>query len=276
MNKTQIEDLKSAAMQTYDRQAIKALPDLAPGDAHPEVRQVQNYLKHYGYLEPEAPVSEELDAPTTAALAEFQQRFNVGAPGVLDEETREIMSASRCGIPDATNPLAFNTIGPFTRRELRFAYGPLSSQMPEVTIRNAVRRAFDTWAAAGAGLTFVEVAANQNPDIVVEWRQASDSDHSMVGGVLAHADFPPGFSIIVSSLPLPLHFDDQEHRWEDGAVPGAFDIETVALHEIGHCLGMLHSDVNGSVMFPFISSQREVRTLRPDDLEGIRHLYPVP
>lgn len=116
-----------------------------------------------------------------------------------------------------------------------------------------MRRAFATWAAAGVGLTFSEVAQNQNPDIVIEWRQAADPDHSMVGGVIAHADFPPGCSVIVINPPLPLHYDDQEHTWVDGAVANGFDIETVALHEIGHCLGMLHTNVNGSVMFPLVS-----------------------
>lgn len=273
MKKRSVEELKTAAKYGYDRQEIRTMPDLKEGEAHPSMTQVKNYLKHYGYLEPEASESEELDAPTTAALADFQQRFKVGTPGILDEPTREAMSAPRCGIPDP-NPLEFSTIGPFDRRELRFTFGPVSPQLNGNVVRNAVRRAFNTWAAAGAGLTFVEVETDEDPDIVIEWRRAADEDHSMVGGVLAHADFPPGFSIIVSGLPLPLHFDDEEHDWVDGAVAGAFDIETVALHEIGHCLGMLHSNVNGSVMFPFISSQRMARILQQDDLDGIRNLYP--
>ena len=275
MDNNRIQQLKSAAMQPYDRREIEAAPDLKQGESHPSVAQVQNYLKHYGYLEPDAaPDPDRLDEPTTAALAEFQQRFKVGTPGTLDEATREAMAAPRCGLADMLSPLTFNTIGPFDRRELTFAFGTLSSQIGNGNVRDAVRRAFDTWAGAGVGLTFSEVDESDNPDIMIEWRQAADSDHSMVGGVLAHADFPPGFSIITNGLPLPLHFDDQEHTWTDGAEDGTFDIETVALHEIGHCLGMLHSDVNGSVMFPFISSNREVRSLRPDDLAGIRHLYP--
>jgi hypothetical protein len=273
MDSSRLSKLKSAGMKDYSRRVIQATPELAPGEVHPNVPEVQNYLKHYGYLDPDVPPSDELDAPTTEALAEFQRRFDIGAPGTFDDATREVMSFSRCGIPDA-GPLDFAAIGPFDRRELRFAYGPLSAQIADGTVRDCVRRAFDTWSLAGASLTFIEVAVNDNPDIVIEWRRADDPDHSMVGGVLAHADFPPGFSIIVTGLPLPLHFDDQEHRWVDGTVPGGFDIETVALHEIGHCLGLLHSNVPGSVMFPFISSQDELRSLQPDDLAGIRSLYP--
>jgi hypothetical protein len=97
----------------------------------------------------------------------------------------------------------------------------------------------------------------------------------MVGGVLAHADFPPGFSVIVNGLPLPLHFDDQEHKWVDGAVANSFDIETVALHEMGHILGLAHSNVGGAVMYPYVSANYLKRSLTDDDKQGIRNLYPV-
>jgi peptidoglycan hydrolase-like protein with peptidoglycan-binding domain len=271
------------ASQTYDAHSIQTAPDLRPGDVHPSVVEVQNYLMRYGYLSqatasvpgavPGA-VPGQLDAATVRALEEFQRRFNVGTPGILDAPTRAAMSAARCGLPDLVGPVTFNTLCAWNRRNLTYAFGNLSAQVDNNVARNAVRRAFNTWAAAGVGLTFSEVAQNQNPDIVIEWRQAADPDHSMVGGVLAHADFPPGCSVIVINPPLPIHYDDQEHTWVDGAVANGFDIETLALHEIGHCLGMLHTNVNGSVMFPLVSPNFTLRILQPDDLMGIRNLYP--
>jgi len=274
--------LRMMASQTYDSGAIRAAPDLRLGDTDPSVVEVQNYLIRYGYLSPTTAtvpgavpgaVSGQLDAATVRALEEFQRRFNVGTPGVLDSPTRELMATPRCGLPDLVGPVTFNTLCAWNRRNLTYAFGTLSAQVGNAVARNAVRRAFDTWTAAGVGLTFTEVAQNQNPDIFIEWRPAADPDHSMVGGVLAHADFPPGCSIIVTNPPLPLHYDDQEHTWVDGAVANGFDIETVALHEIGHCLGMLHTNVNGSVMFPSVRPNFTLRALQPDDLAGIRNLY---
>lgn len=96
----------------------------------------------------------------------------------------------------------------------------------------------------------------------------------MVGGILAHADFPPGYSVVVKGLPLPLHYDDQEHKWVDGAVANSFDIETVGLHEFGHILGLAHSSVAGSVMYPSVSPNFLKRTLTGDDRDAIRNLYP--
>jgi hypothetical protein len=272
MNSIPHEHFKAMVSQKYDRRAIQASPDLSPGDTHPSLVEVQNYLKHYGYLSQEVKCTPgQLDNVTVSALTEFQQHFNLTVLGTLDAATRSAMSASRCGLPDVG--IDFMTIGAWNRRNLTYAFGNLSAQASNNVVRNAIRRAFDTWTAAGVGLTFTEVPQSQNHDIFIEWRQAADPDHSMVGGVLAHADFPPGFSVIVTSPPLPLHYDDQEHTWVDGNFINGFDIETVALHEIGHCLGMLHTDVAGSVMFPTVSPNFTLRTLQPDDLVGIRNLY---
>jgi Matrixin/FG-GAP-like repeat/Putative peptidoglycan binding domain len=272
--------------QGYDADVIREAPDLESGAEDPSLVEVQNFLKHHGYLdyEPiaqgETPEAGRLDDVTVRALTEFQRRYNVGTPGTLDGPTREFMAAPWCGVPDLVagpSPF-FSTRCAWNRRNLTYTFGNLSSDVGNEVARNAVRRAFNTWAAAGVGLSFTEVAANANPDILVEWRQAADPDRSMVGGTLAHADFPPGCTVVVNppngTPPQPVHFDDEEHTWADGAAANSFDIETVALHEIGHCLGVQHTNVSGSVMFPSVSSNFTLRALQPDDNAGIRALYP--
>lgn len=53
----------------------------------------------------------------------------------------------------------------------------------------------------------------------------------------------------------------------------SFDIESVALHEIGHIVGLAHSTVAGAVMQSTISSNATLRALTQDDIDGFNALY---
>lgn len=51
------------------------------------------------------------------------------------------------------------------------------------------------------------------------------------------------------------------------------NLVAVAAHEIGHSLGLAHSNVLGAIMFPiYFNHVSEVR-LHPDDIMGIERLY---
>lgn len=253
------------------------MPNLQQGDADSGVCEIQNYLLRFGYLKKSSVTSLDIiDDPTSAALKTLQEFNHLPESGTLDDATKRIMGQTRCALPDILGqPLAFNLSGSWQYRDLKYCFGTLSRHVPSDVCRNAVRRALDSWTSVGAELTFTEVSSSEPHDIFIEWRQASDPDHSMVGPVLAHADFPPGFSMIVQAPPLPLHFDDQEHVWVDGKVRGGFDIETTCLHEIGHCLGLYHSTIPDSIMAPTgLPNDIKKRTLTSDDVNGIHQLYP--
>jgi len=50
-----------------------------------------------------------------------------------------------------------------------------------------------------------------------------------------------------------------------------FDLKTVAIHEIGHALGMGHSAISQAVMFSYYTTMKQ--KLDPDDTAGLRSIY---
>jgi hypothetical protein len=55
-----------------------------------------------------------------------------------------------------------------------------------------------------------------------------------------------------------------------GSLRSAYDVQRVALHELGHALGLGHSTLSDAIMYPYISS---LYTLSSDDIAGAQSLY---
>ena len=81
------------------------------------------------------------------------------------------------------------------------------------------------------------------------------------GKTLAHAFFP--------QFGGATHFDDDETWSIDGGK--GVDLLSVAVHEFGHALGLGHSDVKESLMYPTYAGKRT--RLQRDDINGIEMLY---
>lgn len=92
------------------------------------------------------------------------------------------------------------------------------------------------------------------------------------GGTLAQAYFPD--DVNPARLAGDIQFDTSE-SWEVGNAAGsrAFDLIYVAVHEIGHALGLDHSDATSSILAPSVSPNQSFRSLSQDDIHEIQSLY---
>ncbi|KAK2980805.1 hypothetical protein RJ640_029882 [Escallonia rubra] len=131
-----------------------------------------------------------------------------------------------------------------------------------------VARAFDAWASA-THFSFSRSQDVASADIKIGFHSRNHGDGNPFdgpSGILAHAWAPQDGRF---------HYDADE-SWSVGPAPvaGEFDLQTVALHEIGHLLGLEHSEVEGAIMSPAIASG-STKGLHEDDIQGIKVLYNV-
>lgn len=255
--------------------------DASLGQEYPDLGKVRAYLQVFGYLREDTPAGGILDPVTSAALARFQEMFGIEASGSIDAATRAALTMPRCGVPDGgpgggvAKPAPYVPIGcdyHARHRTLTYRFDNSTPDLPGDAERDAVRRAFATWAKV-IPVDFVEVGPTNAADLKIGWATGNHGDGASFdgpGAILAHAFYPPSCG---GSFAGHCHFDEGEN-WGLAHGAGNFDLETVAVHEIGHLLGLAHSNGANSVMVPGYAGQR--RVLSTDDVAGIQSLYGKP
>ncbi|XP_017838315.2 matrix metalloproteinase-2 isoform X2 [Drosophila busckii] len=143
--------------------------------------------------------------------------------------------------------------------------------MPEADkIRIMVARALNVW-ESNSKLTFREVYSSQ-ADIQVLFARRDHGDSYKFDGpgqVLAHA-FYPG-----TGRGGDAHFDaDEQWEFESSTDDSrGTNFLNVAVHELGHSLGLGHSSDSNAIMFPWYQNNEVEGKLPDDDRLGIQELY---
>ncbi|KAK9067262.1 hypothetical protein SSX86_014588 [Deinandra increscens subsp. villosa] len=270
----------------FDNDTLKRLQGCHKGTKVQGLHNLKLYLSHFGYLNyhhtPNHVNSEndEFDQELESALISYQNFYHLNASGTLDGPTISQMNMPRCGIPDKKSShvthgrkllhivshyqfFPNNPKWPPSKSHLTYAF---DLTYPDAYVA-PVAEAFTTWASASGYFTFSRIADVTSSDLKIAFGSGDHGDgNDFKGNVLAHAYAPTDGRF---------HYNaDQNWSVGPGPVPSAFDLKTVALHEIGHLLGLDHSEDPNAVMWSGISSGA-VKGLNQDDVQGLKALYGV-
>lgn len=261
------------------------------GQTVPGISKLKNYFHYFGYIGNSTKnYTDDFDDGLESAVKTYQLNFNLNATGELDEPTVNQILKPRCGVADIINgsstmnsgkaaSMIGHTVAHYSffpgmprwssrRRNLTYAFEPRNQLSDDV--KRVFGNAFTRW-SEWTPLTFTEISDYNTADLKIGFYGGDHGDGEAFDGVLgtlAHAFAPP------RGL---LHLDSDETWVIDDVFasgsPSAMDLESVAVHEIGHLLGLGHSSVEEAVMFPTISSGVRKVELARDDVEGIQVLY---
>ena len=131
---------------------------------------------------------------------------------------------------------------------------------PQASFPDAVRSAFSTWVTAGIPLRFSFVPSSRDADIRVHWTDRLDHK---TGSTTWRTD-RNGW-LTQGDITLATHISD-------GQALDMRGMRAIALHEVGHALGLSHSQNPKDIMAPLI----RVDVLSLSDRNTIKLLYSFP
>ncbi|XP_038674970.1 stromelysin-1-like [Scyliorhinus canicula] len=197
-----------------------------------------------------------------------QKAYNLQVAGSLVNGSMDKAQLPRCGVTDTEEFSFFPGQPKFRKMALTFR---LLNRTPDISnnaVDDIIRKAFKVWADV-TPLSFTQTVGLS--DIEMKFVTGEHGDGSPFDGpgrILAHA-FAPG-----PGIRGDVHFDEAE-RWTTNSQN--FNLFSVAAHEIGHSLGLGHSNDKNALMYRFYKFQ-EINgfQLPADDVNGIQALYGAP
>jgi Matrixin len=134
--------------------------------------------------------------------------------------------------------------------------------------RQAVNSAANTWMQSVKGLKLIQVPGKSSSDIIVEFQsKAASSSSSGVGSTSSYGDTVGQTSTYFDSSGYIDHALVTIATTAFGNSFSSPQIKQIAMHEIGHTLGLGHANFKGDLMSPVIN--QESGRISKCDISGV-------
>ncbi len=149
---------------------------------------------------------------------------------------------------------------------LNYVFESLPAGLNSSDAQSQIVRAFNEWEryAAVSFTSGGSASASRTVAILTASGAHGDAYPFTSSNVLAHTFYPAPLN--TEPIAGDMHFNAEE-SW---AIGSSTDLFSVALHEIGHALGLGHTDIPGAVMYPYYQF---LSGLGADDISGVQALY---
>lgn len=179
-------------------------------------------------------------------------------------------AAAECGQPFCLNGVSWD----FER--LPAGYKVNHNTNDESGEENAVIAGFNTWERSDSRMDFhyrgetLAASVQQDGTSIVFWHTVQGENCGATNWLACWTPFFDGGGYVE----FDIDFNDA-YKWEIGPEANEYDIESVALHEAGHALGLDHTTVSTQMMYASIGDDEEQRSLGTGDIAGVTTLYPA-
>ena len=227
-------------MSLFDK--ISKIFDLAVKNED-NIKKTIDYLVRFGYLDAKG---ENTIETVLSAIVKLHTVAGLKSTDIITGKTLSVMELPRCSMMDNLAEDS-NALAKWGSNHLNYCILQRDSDMSAGDWDAAIAQALANWSAV-ANLTFTQVPNVNDAQIVLSLGRGSRDQFDGPSGVLAWCELPSTSNF---SGQLQNKYDQDENWLYNNPAGHGIYLVNVACHELGHGLGLTHSQISSALMAPF-------------------------